>query len=131
MLLQSACHVFLAMGWAASPPSTSWSLSSGWLLVLWCVSNLAHFALLTGGVMLLGLLPVGILIIRISTSTIVLLTLSSIAVYSTLVNPTGSYWSWSNPMAAVSFVLQHLDAVCMPVLLFLLTLPPLARRMIG
>lgn len=121
-------QVALATRWLDTPANMSWSIEGGWSRLLFTAQALAMAGFLAGGLLLLKRLPASILVLRISAGSLVVVTLGGIA--ATLVDYPPFASNWSTPGAAVMMALQVLHALWMPALFILLTLPPLARRMV-
>jgi hypothetical protein len=127
-VIGAALHVALAKGWAASPPSMSWSLDGEWDAPLMAAQTLAMSALLIGGVLMLRRSRACFVVLRASIGCSICLTVLNL-VLVLRDNPVyASYWS--TPAAAAVNALQFWRGLWLPVLLVLLTLPPFARRMV-
>lgn len=127
-LAGTALQVALSRGWVASPPNMSWSGAEGWSLVVRLANDLAACAMLVGGVLLLWRSRVGIVLLRGSAVGTMVLSILSLAVLLRTVPTFASYWS--TPAAAAMEVQPTLTYVFVPALVALLTMPPLARRML-
>ena len=128
-LVTTALHAALAKGWVASPPNMSWSLGTGWGAVVLGANMLTNIGLAVGAVLLLRRSRASLAILRASVACSLVLSVLGLAMLI-IGNPTyRSYWS--TPAAAALYAIQFLGGVWDEVLIVLLTLPPLARRMVG
>ncbi|MDQ3440388.1 MAG: hypothetical protein M3478_08585 [Planctomycetota bacterium] len=128
-VVTTGLHVALAKGWAASPPSMSWSLESGWGAVVLGAHMLTNVGLVVGAVLLLRRSRMSLAFLRASVGCSLVLTALGLAMLI-IENPTyRSYWS--TPATAALYGIQFLGGVWDEALIVLLTLPPLARRMVG
>ena len=128
-LITTGLHVALAKGWVASPPSMSWSMGTGWGAVVLGANMLTNIGLVVGAVLLLRRSKASLAILRASVACSLVLTALGLAMLI-IDNPTyRSYWS--TPATAALYAIQFLSGLWDEVLIVLLTLPPLARRMVG
>ena len=127
-IVRSALHYALAKGLLAHPPNMSYSLDDRWSVALMGLRFAIMFVMLLGGVLLLWRARVSLTLLRVSAAgTIILLVVGQALHLRT--NPTyASYWS--TPATFVLYTMQSLQSLWLPLLLGLLTLPPLARRMV-
>ncbi len=129
-LLAQGIHLALTRGWVASLSSTRWIIEGGATTVVWAADGLNMLLMLIGGVLLWRRMRSSILILRISIACTVVLLVAGIVV-EMIANPTYASF-WSTPASAAYNALQYpLSYMLVPILLALLTLPPLARRMVG
>ncbi|HEV2295416.1 MAG TPA: hypothetical protein VGR35_16315 [Tepidisphaeraceae bacterium] len=127
-LLGSALHVALAKGWVATPPNMSWSFDGRWDLLQMVVAAMTNTALLCGGVLLLNRSRSSVIVLRASAGFTIALAVVGLAMAMRQNATYASYWS--TPATATSNALGFLGGLWLPVLIVLLTLPPLARRMV-
>jgi carbon starvation protein CstA len=106
----------------------SWSIDARWTVVGMAAQALAMLALLTAGVLLLRRSRSSIILLRASVACSIALSTLSLAMSLYDNSIYASYWS--TPATAAVNALQFLSGFWLPVLLVLLTLPPLARRMV-
>lgn len=127
-LLTTAAHVALAKKWLASPSTMGWDLGGGWSAVIMAAQAATMCAMLAGGLLLLKRSPWSLPLLRGSAVASVLLTGAGLvrAMYITPV--IRSYWS--TPGSIFVETAQFARGVWVLVLLLLLTLPPLARRLV-
>jgi hypothetical protein len=127
-LLTTALLVALAKKWLASPSSMVWDLDGGWNAVVRAADTAASCALLLGGLLLLRRSWAGILLIRAGVASLVALSAVSLTMLL-YTNPTyASYWSTFG--AAAIETSSWVSGLWPDAMLILLTLPPLARRMV-
>ena len=127
-LVTTGLHVALAKGWLASPPSMGWGLQGGWGAVMLIAPMLTNVGLLIGGMLLLRRSRTSLVFLRVSVGCSLVLTAVSLAV-TMIENPVyRSYWS--TPGTAAMNGIQFLGGLWVEILIVLLTLPPLARRMV-
>ena len=120
----TALNLALAAGLVAGPPDMVWDPGSGWHQGVAAAQTVAMAASVVGGVLMLGGGRSGVLVVRAAvTCSIVLLVLSRTA--DMLATPE----LWSTPAGAAAYATHYLRGFFVPVLIVLLTLPPLARRM--
>ena len=125
-LLGTALHLALSRGWVASPPNMSWPRSSGWPLAVRTAEDLAASAMLIGGILLLWRSRPAVALLRAGAACSVVLIVLALVILLRTEPIYASYWS--TPAAAVMEARPTLAALFEPVLIILLTLPPLARR---
>ena len=128
-VIGTALHVALARGWVASPSSMSWSLDGGWNIIVMHAQTLAMTALVTGGVLMLRRSPASVVVMRASIASSIVLAVLGLAMTLRASPVYASYLS--TPATATVYTVQYLRGLWLPVLIVLLTLPPLARRMVG
>ena len=127
-LLGTALHVALAKGWVASPPTMSWTRSGGFPMVVNACEDLAASAILVGGVLLLWRSRAALPLLRVGAASAVVLIVLAVGLLLRREPIYASYWS--TPAAAVMEARPTVAAGSVPVAIILLTLPPLARRML-
>jgi len=127
-LLGKALHVALAKGWVASPPNMSWSFDGRWDLIQMVGSTVTDAALLYGGILLLNRSRSSVIVLRASAGFAIALAVVGLAMAMRQNATYASYWS--TPGTAMSNALHFLGGLWLPVLIVLITLPPLARRMV-
>ena len=127
-LVARALHIALAKGWLSHPSSMSWDLAGGWILVSNSVSTLTMCALLVAGLLLLRRSALSIPILRAGVAASIVVHIVGLALVMRANPIFASYWSTPGTFAVYS--LQELRNTLVPILLVLLTLPPLARRMV-
>jgi hypothetical protein len=127
-LLGLALHVALARGWAATPSTMAWNIGGRWSVFQMVVGAMTDAALLLGGVLLLSRSRWSVLVLRASAGFAIALAAvgTGMAIRQSVVY--ASYWS--TPATAATNALRFLAGLWLPVLILLLTLPPLARRMV-
>src|SRR5207248_3315554 len=127
-VLATALRVALANKWLATPNTMAWGFDAQWEIALTAAEALTMCALLVGGVMLLTRTRVAIPILRLSVAcSIVLMFVGTVmALHSSTTY--ASYWS--KPATAAVEALQVVKGEWPELLIGLLTLPPLARRMV-
>lgn len=125
-ICSSALHVALSKGWLASPTSMSWDLRGGWDLVLMAAQTLTRCALVVGGVLMLNRSRASVVLLRAAAGCSIGLGALGLAMIARASPVYASYWS--TPAAAAVNAMQFLNGLWAPVLILLLTLPPLARR---
>ena len=127
-LVGTALHVGLARTWLASPDTMSWTLRGGWDGVLLAAGALTMAGLVLGGVLLLRRRArASIPILRASVACSFVVTVLGLAMTLHESDVYASYWS--TPATAVVEGMHVLQSEWLPMLIVLLTLPPLARRM--
>ena len=127
-LVGSALHYALAKGWLSHPANMSWSIDDSWQLALMAVSTGVKLTMFLGGVLLLRQSRTSILLLRAGAACTIGLSLLGLALLLRT-NPTyASYWS--TPATAAIYTMQSFQSLWLPLLVGLLTLPPLARRMV-
>jgi hypothetical protein len=127
-LISAALHVALSGGWVASPSTMSWRLDGGWDLVVMGAHKVAMSALLIGGVLMLRRSRASVVVLRASVACAIVLAILGQALAMRGSPVYASYWS--TPASAAMYAMQFLRSLWLPVLIVLLTLPPLARRMV-
>ena len=122
-VVRFALHAALVMGWVASPPNTSYGFGDGWGRAGSTAHVLGAAVVMVGGAMLLGRLRKSAVAIRTGAAClIVALVLNAVTV---LMSP---YFRLT-PATAAEHALHLVIIIWLPLVLVLLTLPPLARRM--
>jgi hypothetical protein len=127
-LVGRALHIALGKGWLSYPSTMFWSVEGGWLLVSNSASSVIMCALLVAGVLLLRRSPPSIPLLRAAVAAEIVVHFVGLALVMRSEPVFASYWSAPGTFAVYS--LQELRSLLVPVLLVLLTLPPLARRML-
>jgi hypothetical protein len=127
-LITSALDVALAKKWLASPSSMAWELDGGWTAVVRGADTLATCVLLLGGVLLLRRSRAGVVLIRAGIACLAALSALSLAMQLYTNSTYASYWSTFG--AAAMETSSWLSGFWPEAMLILLTLPPLARRML-
>lgn len=127
-LLTSAVHVALAKKWLASPSTMGWDLSGGWSAVIMAATAAAMGTLLAGGLLLLRRSPWSLPLLRGGAAASILLSVAGLARAVYTIPVYRSYWS--TPGTFTMEAAQFARGLWVPALLLLLTLPPLARRMV-
>jgi hypothetical protein len=128
-LITTGLHVALAKEWVASRPNMSWSLGTGWGAVVLGANMLTNIGLVAGAVLLLRRSRASLAILRASVACSLVLTALGLAM---LIIEDPTYRSyWKTPATAALYAIQFLGGVWDEALIALLTLPPLARRMVG
>ena len=127
-VISTALLVALSRNWLASPPNMSWSMGGPWEQAATAAGMLAMCGLILGGVLLLGRSRASILLIRGGVALSIVITLVEIALnlYS---SPTYTSY-WSKPGSAAMEAMHYFHGLFLALLMLLLTLPPLARRMV-
>ena len=127
-LVGRALQVALGKGWLAHPSTMSWELEGGWILISNSAHTLSMCVLLVAGLLLLRRSPLGVTLLRASVAASIVVHFAGLALVLRA-NPTfASYWSTPGTLAFYS--LNELQNLLLPALFLLLTLPPLARRMV-
>jgi hypothetical protein len=127
-LVRKAVVVGLAKGWLASPRTMSWDSSTGWVRVVTDADSLVMCAMVIGGILLLRRSRWSVVLLRAAVFVQIVLAAVS-QILAMRAEPTyASYFS--TPGAWVVETLGLLKGLWVPALIALLTLPPLARRMI-
>jgi len=127
-LLGSALHVALAKGWLATPRTMGWNLGGRWGLLQMVLGAVTNAALLCGGVLLLNRSRASVPVLRASAGFAIALAVVGTGMAIRESTTYASYWS--TPATATFNALRFLGGLWLPVLILLLTLPPLARRMV-
>jgi hypothetical protein len=121
----AALYVALAAGWAAAPAVPNWGLDRGWQASLVAAHVLADVLLLAGGVLLRRRSRAGVHALRAGAVGSAGVRILAFALHSQ------AYWAlWPTPAVVAMFILQTVPELLPPVVIGLLTLPPLARRMV-
>jgi hypothetical protein len=127
-IVNAALQLALHKRWVAMPANSAWALGGRWGEIVMGVRTVMMCMLLIGGVLLLRRSGTGVLILRAALAGAIVLAILNFAVleYPSMAISV----SRSMPVLAASFALPVLQSVSAPVLLLLVTLPPLARRMV-
>jgi len=126
-VLLNALYVALSNGWVAQPPSMAWGLGGWWRAAIMAGETVAMCALLLGGTMLLRRLAGAVALLR--CAAVALATLSLLGQAGLLHFDPDYAGYWTEPATAAVEALVVLNGFWLPVVIVLLTLPPLARRM--
>jgi hypothetical protein len=127
-LVVKTLHVALSRGWLASPSTMSWSLDGGWSRIMMAAQALTMLAMLIGGVLMLRRSRACLVILRAGVACSIVLAILSLAMAMRASPVYRSYWS--TPAAAAVNAMDFMGNLWLPILIVLLTLPPLARRMV-
>lgn len=123
----NALYLALSKGWVAQPPSMSWGLGGPGRAAIIAGETIAMCAMLLGGLMFLRRAAGAAALLRCAAAAMVALALLNQGVVLYTDPDYAGYWS--EPATAAVEALVGLNALLLPVVILLLTLPPLARRM--
>jgi len=127
-IIHAALYVALATKWAASPPFMAWSFRGASDIILLVLQTAIMSTLLFGGLLLLRRSQAGIVVVRTAVACAMALTILG-EVTNIHATPTLAS-DWSTLAGAALMTLGVFDQLSVPALILLLTLPPLARRMV-
>lgn len=127
-LIATALRVALIKGWVAGPQNTTWMFEGSWQVGLTAAEAALNAVYLYGGVRLLNRWRWSIIILRASAFSSVALAVVSAVLFSQFNTFYASYWS--TPGSAAMHAAEFLSGLWLPAIIVLLTLPPLARRMV-
>lgn len=128
-VVSNVIHVGLAMGWLPSPANMSWEISWGWSTAMMAAIALTSVATLVGGLLLLRRVRASIVLLRAAGIAAIALSVANTVII--MLTFPGYAGLWSTFGSAAYQTLAALRGFAPPTLLVLLTLPPLARRMVG
>lgn len=127
LLMGSALHVAMAMGWATYPDTMAWGIEPGMGAMLMVGGNVCMIALLAAGIQILRSGRMAVLLLRVALAGHFLIAVASLA--HTLYGSEVYRSYWSTPATAASYTLSFVANYWLPILLLCLTMPPFARRM--
>lgn len=121
-------HFGLANGWLASPRNMSWAHGDAAAIAFSMLGLALAVGLLIGGFLLLKRRPAAIVLLRVCAIAS-LLTIPAGLATTLLGNPDYAEY-WSTPGSAFLQALQYFHGAWIPILIGLLTLPPIAQRLV-
>ena len=127
-VIHTAVLVGLSQKWLASPRTMMWGFAGTWDVMLTAVQTLAMCVIVLGGVLLAGRSRASITLVRGGAALSILVAVMD-QVLSVRSSSVGMSY-WSTPATFTWQALKFLAGLWCPALLLLLTLPPLARRMV-
>lgn len=128
-IISNALLVALAKKWMASPRNIGWGFGRDTRDVILIVADtLVMSALIIAGILILKRGRVGVIVLRAAVISAIVRAVLYHAISALTIAEVAS--CWSTPGAAAMQALGILYGLWIPVLLGLLTLPPLARRIL-
>jgi hypothetical protein len=128
-IVGNVVHVGLALNLLSSPPNMSWEIDRSWNTIMMAATALTSIATLIGGLMLLRRIRASIVLLRVAGISTIACGFASTVLIMITIPGYAAYWSTFG-----AATVQSLDAfrgLWTPAMLVLLTLPPLAKRMVG